>query len=44
MTEVPWGGIYVNNILRHPSQLYEAFLEGILIFIILFAVRKKEKF
>ncbi len=43
VTEVPWG-IYVNGTLRHPSQLYEAFLEGILIFIILFAIRKTKSF
>ena len=42
-TDVPWG-IYVNNTLRHPSQLYEAFLEGILIFIILFFIRIKKSF
>ena len=43
VTEVPWG-IYVNGILRHPSQLYEAFFEGFVIFIILFLYRKKKKF
>lgn len=37
-------GIYVDGILRHPSQLYEAILEGLLVFIILFAFRKKAKF
>ncbi|RXJ70273.1 prolipoprotein diacylglyceryl transferase [Halarcobacter ebronensis] len=42
-TDVPWG-IYVNGVLRHPSQLYEAFLEGILVFIILFIYRKKKVF
>lgn len=42
-TEVPWG-IYVNDILRHPSQLYEAFLEGILIFVILFIYRNRKTF
>jgi phosphatidylglycerol:prolipoprotein diacylglycerol transferase len=26
--------------LRHPSQLYELFLEGILLFIILWSIRK----
>lgn len=26
--------------LRHPSQLYEAFLEGILLFLILWRIRK----
>jgi len=32
-----WGVIFPNidNVLRHPSQLYEAVLEGILLFIIL---------
>jgi len=43
MTDVSWG-IYVNGILRHPSQLYEAFFEGFVIFIILFLYRKKKKF
>jgi len=43
MTDVPWG-IYVNGILRHPSQLYEAFFEGFVIFVILFFYRKKKKF
>ena len=43
MTDVPWG-IYVNGILRHPSQLYEAFFEGFVIFIILFLYRKRKKF
>ncbi len=37
-------GIYVNGILRHPSQLYEAFLEGIVVFVILFLWRKKAHF
>jgi phosphatidylglycerol:prolipoprotein diacylglycerol transferase len=41
MTDVPWG-IYVNGILRHPSQLYEAFFEGFVIFVILFFYRKKK--
>ncbi|AXH15003.1 prolipoprotein diacylglyceryl transferase [Malaciobacter mytili LMG 24559] len=42
-TDVPWG-IYVGNTLRHPSQLYEAVLEGILIFVILVAIRKHKTF
>lgn len=42
-TDVFWG-IYVNGILRHPSQLYEAFLEGFLIFIVLYWYRKYKKF
>ena len=43
VTDVPWG-IYVGETLRHPSQLYEAFLEGIVVFIILFYLRKKKTF
>jgi len=43
VTEVPWG-IYVAGQLRHPSQLYEAFIEGFLLFIILFLYRKRKKF
>ena len=42
-TDVPWG-IYVNGTLRHPSQLYEAFLEGVLVAIILFFYRKRQRF
>ena len=37
-------GIYVNGVLRYPSQLFEAFFEGIVIFVILFLYRKHKKF
>jgi len=43
VTDVPWA-IYVHGVLRHPSQIYEAFLEGLLVFIILFWYRNKKKF
>jgi len=43
VTDVPWG-IYVNNTLRHPSQIYEAILEGILIFALLYWYRNKKSF
>ncbi len=43
VTDVSWG-IYVNGVLRHPSALYEAFLEGFVIFVILFIVRSKKQF
>ncbi|MCD4759050.1 MAG: prolipoprotein diacylglyceryl transferase [Arcobacteraceae bacterium] len=43
VTEVPWG-IYVDGILRHPSALYEAFLEGLVIFVVLFVLRTKKQF
>ena len=36
-TDVPWSiqFLLIDNIKRHPSQLYEAFLEGIVLFFIL---------
>lgn len=43
VTDVPWG-IYVNDILRHPSQLYEAVLEGVLVFLIIYFFRNRKKF
>ena len=42
-TDVSWG-IYVDGILRHPSALYEAFLEGFLVFVVLFIVRRYKSF
>jgi phosphatidylglycerol:prolipoprotein diacylglycerol transferase len=42
-TDVEWG-IYVDGVLRHPSQLYEALLEGVVVFIIMYAIRKKKSF
>ena len=37
LTDMPWGVVFsrVDPYLRHPSQLYEAFLEGIVLFWIL---------
>lgn len=42
VTDVPWG-IYVDGVLRHPSQLYEALLEGPLLFLILFLYRNRKR-
>jgi len=42
VTDVPWA-IYVNGALRHPSQLYEAFLEGVVLFFIIYWYRHKKK-
>lgn len=42
-TDVPWA-IYVDGILRHPSQIYEAILEGLLVFTILVYFRKRKTF
>ncbi len=41
-TTVPWGMYFpldVTHQLRHPSQLYEAFFEGIVLFIVLWSLR-----
>ena len=37
VTNVYWGVIFpkIDNATRHPSQLYEAFLEGIILFLLL---------
>lgn len=43
VTDVSWA-INVNGVLRHPSQLYEAVLEGLLIFAILYYFRNKKSF
>jgi len=42
-TDIPWSVqfILIDNIKRHPSQLYEAFLEGIVLFFILSYFFKK---
>ena len=42
-TQVPWAVTFakVDNLSRHPSQLYEAVLEGIILFLILLYFRKK---
>ena len=43
ITDVPWG-IYVGQVLRHPSQIYEGILEGLLVFAILVYIRKRKSF
>ncbi len=43
VTEVPWAVTFVqvDNLSRHPSQLYEAFFEGMILFILLLYFRNK---
>ena len=43
VSNVPWSVIFikVDNLSRHPSQLYEAILEGTILFILLMYFRKK---
>lgn len=43
-TDLPWGVVFggaAGMEPRHPSQLYEAFLEGIVLFVVLFALSRK---
>ena len=47
VTTVPWGMYFpldATGQLRHPSQLYEAFFEGIFLFAVLWGIRKKSLF
>ena len=44
-TSMPWGMFFPSDpahTLRHPSQLYEAFCEGIVLFTLLWWIRKKK--
>ena len=42
-TDILWSVIFtkIDNITRHPSQIYEALLEGVILFFILFFFIKK---
>jgi phosphatidylglycerol---prolipoprotein diacylglyceryl transferase len=45
-TEMPWGIVFpydASQLSRHPSQLYEAFFEGIILFLILFLFSMKKR-
>lgn len=47
VTTVSWGMYFPldeTQSLRHPSQLYEAFFEGIVLFVLLWIIRKKKCF
>ncbi|MCX5849687.1 MAG: prolipoprotein diacylglyceryl transferase [Deltaproteobacteria bacterium] len=47
VTTVPWGMYFPldsTQRLRHPSQIYEALFEGIVLFILLWLIRKKKHF
>ncbi len=43
-TDIPWAVTFVqvDNLSRHPSQLYEAILEGVILFIILMYFKNKD--
>ena len=42
-TDLPWGVVFETggNVARHPSQLYEAVLEGLVIFCVLLALSRR---
>ncbi len=42
-TDLPWGVMFPTggNVYRHPSQLYEALLEGVLLFIVLWSLSRR---
>jgi len=44
-TDLPWGMVfpYADNLPRHPSQLYQMALEGIVLFIILWLFSKRPR-
>lgn len=45
-TDVPWAMVFPTDPLqlpRHPSQLYEFFLEGVVLFLILYIVTRKPR-
>lgn len=44
-TDMPWGMVFpkVDNLPRHPSQLYEFALEGVLLFVLLWFYAKKPR-
>jgi phosphatidylglycerol:prolipoprotein diacylglycerol transferase len=45
VTDLPWGMVFPGggSLPRHPSQLYQAFLEGPVMFLIMYAIFRKVK-
>jgi phosphatidylglycerol---prolipoprotein diacylglyceryl transferase len=43
LTSMPWGMVFPDGgpLPRHPSQLYESLLEGLLLFVLLWTMRRK---
>lgn len=45
VTDLPWGVVFGGSagmLPRHPSQLYEALLEGVLLFVVMMLLRKRK--
>jgi phosphatidylglycerol:prolipoprotein diacylglycerol transferase len=45
-TDLPWGVIFPNggDVPRHPSELYEAFMEGFILLIVMFFIARRQHF
>ena len=45
VTDLPWGVVFrgAGPLPRHPSQLYEAFLEGVVLFVVLWLVSARPR-
>ncbi len=43
VTDISWG-IYVDGVMRHPSQLYEAVIEGVIVAMIIYLYRNHKRF
>lgn len=43
-TDLPWGVVFESggDVARHPSQLYEAFLEGVVLFIVMQVLSRRK--
>lgn len=46
VTTVPWGVVFPNggSLPRHPSQIYEALLEGLVIFIVMIVLQRRKRY
>jgi phosphatidylglycerol:prolipoprotein diacylglycerol transferase len=45
VTDMPWGMVFPGGgpLPRHPSQLYESFLEGLVLFLVLWILKEKQR-
>lgn len=45
VTDMPWGMVFPGGgpLPRHPSQLYESFLEGLVLFVVLWILKDKQQ-
>lgn len=43
-SNIPWAVVFKDGVLRHPSQIYEALLEGIVLFCVMLISFKKKQY